>query len=81
MLRATYEAFDVQVADVAAAFSSTDFSTMVELAQFQALPLATAKVCALTWMCVAPPEGPDIHANDAGYALIADTFAAVISSS
>jgi hypothetical protein len=81
MLGATYAAFDMPVADVAAAFSSADFTTMVELAQFQALPLATAKVCALTWMCVPRPDGPDIHANDAGYELIADTFAAVISSS
>jgi hypothetical protein len=32
------------------------------------------KVCALTWMCAEPPRGPNEHANDRGYALIARTF-------
>lgn len=29
-------------------------------------------------MCDADPVGPDIHANDAGYVLIADTIAALL---
>jgi hypothetical protein len=27
-------------------------------------------------MCAPPPVGPNIHANDVGYQVIADTFAA-----
>jgi len=29
-------------------------------------------------MCDADPVGPDIHAKDAGYALIAETIAALL---
>jgi hypothetical protein len=35
-------------------------------------------ICTYTWMCTAPPLGPDIHATDLGYRVIADTFAAAI---
>ena len=31
-------------------------------------------ICTLTWMCTAPPLGPDIHATNKGYSVIADTF-------
>ncbi len=31
-------------------------------------------ICKYTWMCVAPPLGPNIHPTDKGYELIADTF-------
>jgi hypothetical protein len=27
-----------------------------------------------TWMCAAPPVGPNIHANQLGYGVIANTF-------
>ena len=39
------------------------------------MPVAVAEVCRLTWMCAAPPVGPNIHANQAGYAVIAQAFA------
>jgi lysophospholipase L1-like esterase len=32
-------------------------------------------ICTLTWMCTPPPLGPDIHATNKGYSVIADTFA------
>ena len=35
-------------------------------------------ICTYTWMCTAPPLGPNIHATDIGYSVIADTFAAAI---
>ncbi len=35
-------------------------------------------ICKYTWMCTPPPLGPNIHANDLGYSVIADTFAAAI---
>jgi lysophospholipase L1-like esterase len=31
-------------------------------------------MCTLTWMCAAPPLGPNIHATTRGYQVIADTF-------
>jgi lysophospholipase L1-like esterase len=31
-------------------------------------------ICTYTWMCTAPPLGPDIHATNKGYSVIADTF-------
>jgi hypothetical protein len=35
-----------------------------------------ATICQLTWECVPPPQGPNEHANAAGYHLIARTFLA-----
>lgn len=34
-------------------------------------------ICQDTWMCAAPPVGPNIHANNQGYQLIAQTFGAL----
>ena len=38
------------------------------------VPRNVALVCQWTWECVAPPRGPDQHANEAGYGVIARTF-------
>ena len=74
-----YAAGGVEVADVAAAFSSTDFETQVQLPGVPGtVPLNVARICQWTWMCAPPPVGPNIHANDAGYQVIADTFAALL---
>jgi hypothetical protein len=35
-----------------------------------------ARICTWTWECAAPPVGPNEHANQAGYAVIARTFRA-----
>lgn len=55
-------------ADVATAFHSTD-TTIVN-----GVPTNVGVICRLTWMCVRS----DIHPNDAGYALIGETVAAVL---
>ena len=34
-------------------------------------------LCTFTWIC-SPPPGPDIHPNDTGYSVIANTFAAAL---
>lgn len=57
------------VADVATAFKSTD--TTVTSTAYGAIPTNVAMICALTWMC----SRMDIHANDAGYAVLARTVA------
>ena len=55
-------------ADVATAFQSTD-TTIVN-----GVPTNVGVICRLTWMCAKS----DIHANDAGYALIGETVAAAL---
>jgi len=37
-----------------------------------------ARICQWTWMCAPAPLGPDIHANTAGYGVIAKAFEAVL---
>ena len=39
-----------------------------------ALPPNVAAICHLTWMCAQAPRGPNEHANDAGYRVIAGAF-------
>jgi len=66
------------VADVAGAFSTTDGTTLVTLPGLGQVPLNLARICQWTWMCAPPPLGPDIHANQAGYGVIAQAFEAVL---
>lgn len=42
------------------------------------LPLNVVRVCQWTWACAPAPYGPDNHANEDGYAVIAATFAATL---
>ena len=60
---------DADVADVATAFRSTN-TTPVATA-YGTIPTNVATICAWTWMC----SKSDIHANDAGYAVLADVVA------
>lgn len=58
-----------EVADVATAFKSTD-TTPVATA-YGTIPTNVATICAWTWMCTRT----DIHANDTGYAVLAEAVA------
>jgi len=40
----------------------------------RSVPPNVAAICALTWMCAQAPRGPNEHANDAGYRVIARAF-------
>jgi lysophospholipase L1-like esterase len=62
---------EATVADVAAAFHSTDLIP-VTVPGLGTVPTNVAVICANTWMC----SRFDIHANDAGYALIGQTVVA-----
>jgi len=67
------------VADVAGAFHSSNFATMVPFPPpHNSVPLNVATICQLTYMCVPAPVGPNIHANPDGYGVMAATFAAVL---
>lgn len=76
-LEATYATAGIPVADVAAAFKSDDFTTMAQPPN-ESLPVNVANICQFTYMCEPDPVGPDIHANNAGYAVIAEAFLAVL---
>jgi hypothetical protein len=80
-LGTTYATAGAPLADVAAAFESDDFGTIVPSSlppPNDQLPVSVANICEFTYMCDPDPVGPDIHANRAGYSLIADAFAAVL---
>lgn len=67
-----YAAAGDPVADVAGAFSTTDYTLV------GGIPFDVLRICQWTWMCAPPPLGPDIHANTAGYGVIAHAFATVL---
>ncbi|MDP9416317.1 MAG: SGNH/GDSL hydrolase family protein [Actinomycetota bacterium] len=71
-LEAVYAAYDADVADVERAFATTVTAAAPDEG---ARPLNVARICRWTWMCT---EHRDIHANDAGYRVIARTFLAVL---
>lgn len=74
LLDAGYAAFGIPVADVQAAFSTTDFTDTVTLPGAGTVPLNVARICEWTWMCAPSPIGPNIHANPVGYQVIASAF-------
>jgi lysophospholipase L1-like esterase len=81
VLGLTYETFAIPVADVAGAFLSENFATLVPLptpAGPIIVPLNVAVICQLTYMCAPPPVVPNIHANRIGYSVIAATFAVTL---
>ena len=71
LLDGIYALFGVPVADVASAFHTNNFTTI----PFIGLPVNVLLICAWTWMCAPPPVGPNVHANDIGYWVVAGTFA------
>jgi lysophospholipase L1-like esterase len=76
-----YRAGGFRVAHVDVAFRTYDLSRDASLAgQPHPVPVAVAEVCKLTWMCAPPPVGPNIHANQVGYGLIAQAFARAFGS-
>jgi hypothetical protein len=74
MLTTVYRAFGARVADVSGAFHSADFAGRVTVRGIGAVPRNVAAICQWTWECVAPPRGPNVHANQAGYQVIARAF-------
>jgi lysophospholipase L1-like esterase len=70
----------IPMADVSLAFESDEFAMMVMSSQpppNEILPVSVNNICEMTYMCDLV-RGPDIHANDAGYSLIAATIEAAI---
>jgi lysophospholipase L1-like esterase len=69
MLDRVYTNAGARVANVFGAFETSDFT-----AGAQNVPRNVALLCQWTWACAAPPRGPNQHANQAGYQVIARTF-------
>ena len=63
-----YASSGIRVANVFGAFDTADFTRQ------DGVPRNVARVCQWTWQCAAPPRGPNQHANQAGYQVIAHTF-------
>jgi lysophospholipase L1-like esterase len=80
LLSGVYTHFGAKVADVFKTFHTTEFTARVTLPAFGRVPKAVGYICSYTWMCAAPPVGPNIHANQLGYGVIANTFLDVIFS-
>ena len=78
LLGDSFAAFGVPVADVQAAFSTTDFTDTATLPGVGTVPVNVARICEWTWMCAPPPIGPNIHADQVGYQVIAVAFQRVI---
>jgi lysophospholipase L1-like esterase len=73
-LTGVYTSFGAPTANVFSAFKTTKFTPVVNTPAFGPLPLNVALICSYTWECAAPPVGPNEHANQLGYGVIANTF-------
>lgn len=68
LLDRVYTKSGARVADVFGAFDTADFTEQ------GTTPRNVALLCQWTWECAAPPRGPNQHANQAGYQVIARAF-------
>jgi len=74
LLARAYAGSGARVADVFNAFDTSNFGDQVTVPGIGTVPRNVALICQWTWACTAPPRGPDQHANQAGYTVIAQTF-------
>src|SRR5262249_56171937 len=74
VLTHVYKSDGVRVADVFGAFHTSDLGQRVAVPGLGTLPRNVAAICQWTWECAAPPRGPNQHANQAGYQVIARAF-------
>ena len=70
LLTRVYVKSGARVANVYGVFETSDFGTQAG----SDVPRNVARLCQWTWACAAPPRGPNQHANEAGYQVIARTF-------
>jgi lysophospholipase L1-like esterase len=74
-IAAAFRFRSIEVAPVANAFHTYESLTKKkQLYDHQRVPGPVAVLCKKTWMCAAPPMGPNDHANTAGYRKIANVF-------
>jgi lysophospholipase L1-like esterase len=73
LLDRVYAASGARVANVFGAFDTADFSGQSAVPGLGTVPRNVALLCKWTWECAGPPRGPNQHANQAGYQVIAGT--------
>ena len=74
VLNGVYASSGVRVADVFGAFETSDFGHPAAVPGIGTVPRNVALICQWTWACTSPPRGPNQHANQAGYGVIARAF-------
>jgi hypothetical protein len=74
MLNRAYADSGVRVANVFGAFQTSDFGNRAAVPGVGTVPRNVALICQWTWECAGPPRGPNQHANQAGYGVIARAF-------
>jgi lysophospholipase L1-like esterase len=74
LLDNAYAKSDVRVANVFGAFDTSDFGNRETVPGVGTVPRNVALICRWTWECAGPPRGPNQHANQAGYGVIARAF-------
>jgi lysophospholipase L1-like esterase len=79
LLDRAYVTGGARVADVFGAFSTSDFGNLVTVPGVGTVPRNVALICQWTWACASPPRGPNQHANQAGYGVIARAFLSAAS--
>ncbi len=72
-----YGRFAIPVAMVSKAFDLGD-TTPVTVPGLGTVTAQAARLCDLSWVCQPPPQGPNIHPNDAGYEAITDAIIAAL---
>jgi lysophospholipase L1-like esterase len=70
LLTRVYFNAGARVANVFGVFETADFGTAAN----STVPRNVGRLCQWTWACASPPRGPNQHANQAGYQVIARTF-------
>jgi lysophospholipase L1-like esterase len=74
LLDRVYAQSGVRVANVFGAFETSDFGNRTAVPGVGTVPRNVARICQWTWECTSPPRGPNQHANQAGYGVIAQAF-------
>lgn len=74
LINSAYSQANIKVADVFDAFHTTDFGNQQTVTGVGTVPHNVALICQWTWECAPAPRGPNEHANQAGYQVIADTI-------
>ena len=74
LLDQVYGQYHAPVANVFGAFDTSNFGDPMTVPGFGTLPRNVALICRWTWECAPPPRGPNQHANQAGYRVIARAF-------
>ena len=74
LLNRAYTTSGIRVANVFEAFETSDFGNRVAVPGVGTVPRNVARICQWTWACASPPRGPNQHANQVGYGVIAQAF-------